>query len=90
MNDAERRLLENLHSYQRHLGQALVECLSMIVETSKSNAQIALTLSAATAKLGESVDRLETLEQRIGSYINDQAKQDSNFRAHLERYHHGG
>ena len=81
MNEQERRLLEDITSYQRHLGETLADCLAAIVDVGETHKQTALTLSSVTNKLAETVDRISELEHRLGRYLTDQAKYDSGVRA---------
>lgn len=89
MKPEERRLLEGLFFYQKHIGENLTLSLESLAECAKQYEQATLVMSEVTSRFGAICDRLEQLEERIGAYISDQVKQENKVQAlreELKRY----
>ncbi len=79
------KVIEGIQGYLKFLKEHLADCAAAAVETSHAVAQMAETLPAVTRMLGEVVDRLDSIDDRLNRYISDQAQQDGKV-ARLEKH----
>lgn len=82
---ALREVIEALMATQREMGRDIADMASVIVEHTQSTAILADAVLSATSRLGIALDKLEELEKRFGSYVQDTAKQQSGIRQVDER-----
>ncbi len=77
---ALREVAELLLLTQRTLASDIAEMASAVTENTKATEQIGNLLVEAVQRLGGAVDKLDTMEERLGRYLQDAAKQQSGIR----------
>lgn len=77
---ALREAAEAMLITQREMGRDIADMAAVVVEHTQSTAVLADAVLTATSRLGIALDKLEELEKRFGSYVQDTAKQESGIR----------
>lgn len=70
------RIIEGIQGYLKFLTTRLAECASSAVETSLAVQQIAEAIPAITRHMAEMSDHLNSINERLNRYIEDQSKQE--------------
>ena len=82
---ALREVAEAMLITQQEMGRDIADMAAVVVEHTQSTAILADAVLTATSRLGVALDKLEELEKRFGSYVQDTAKQQSGIRQVDER-----
>lgn len=82
---ALREVSESLLATQRVMASDVADMAAAITENTKATEQIGSLLVEAVSRLGAAIDKLDTMEERLGRYLQDAAKQQSGIRVVEER-----
>ncbi len=77
---ALREVAELLLLAQRSMASDIAEMASAVTETTKATEQVGNMLVEAVSRLGGCIDKLDAMEDRLGRYLQDAAKQQSGIR----------
>lgn len=77
---ALREVAESLLLTQRAMGNDVADMASAVTENTKATEQVSNLLIEAVSRLGAAIDKLDTMEERLGRYLQDAAKQQSGIR----------
>lgn len=77
---ALREVAESLLLTQRAMGNDVADMASAVTENTKVTEQVSNLLIEAVSRLGAAIDKLDTMEERLGRYLQDAAKQQSGIR----------
>jgi hypothetical protein len=75
-----REVAECLLDTQKAMGEDVAEMASAITENTKATEQLGNLLVEGIGRLGSAIDKLVSLEERFGAYVQDSAKQQSGIR----------
>lgn len=77
---ALRETAELLLLTQRTMGSDIADMASAVTENTKATEQVSNLLVEAVSRLGAAIDKLDIMEERLGRYLQDAAKQQSGIR----------